>query len=934
MDSKRPAWGFFAAAVLCLLVDLVFLGNVLFCDDVRAPAADIDYALPYARELQERPDPCKNIYLIDWSHSVHSWQRLVRESYLEGQLPLWNDRAGCGQPLIGNLQAEIFSPYQPINLVAGDQYVDWRQLATLLVAQICSLFLIYILGLSPWAGLIAAIGFSFGSYMQVWSVLPVVGSAAFSPAILAVFICLRRRFTWTTVCFGGLIVALSILSGHIESTFMACLASCAVTFLARDDGNTKMTRVVWARTLFIFQASLVGLVGLGLAACQLLPFFDYLDQSLVLTIRQSAPQVTIPPQQVLALFDPKAFGFPTDPGGYFGAKNYLEAIVHVGRVILGLSVVGIIGGLWGKKKYVFPFFLVSILGVALAFSPPSFYGKLQFFPFNVMPIIRMHFFASLLLPFLAAIGLDFVVDGIRERKVVTKRIAIAGLLFVTMCHIALLALLAPRTEGSSVFAVAGVDCIGPIIFLVMAIAVTCSGRKDREGLSLSCAVLFIGIAIIDSIVLWRPFVPVGHSSSLSPYSPSIEFIENQAGRLRLLPSEKQLTPELGNLHNITSLKVYDGIGMARHTALFAFQGGLYGVTTHLPIFGIQPATLDMLSVGWTLTEWAPESSLTSLGEQDLLPGQVSEFPYTCRKGVELELIVSQPDGLPLAPGTFELSMSTENGEELTWSLGRESGVASFGKNHTKADDAMQSYLDNLDRIFGHPHSYVAFQPSLSIQGGTALRGRIRVSKTSPPVHLRVIAREGLGAEEVFQHRGIFVGRRKSAMPRAYLAPATTFCQPMLVGNDDEDPGEQRMKQAIADVSSRGFNPHKMTILESKERADFLVVPQETSAAVEAIPLEKLASGRFSMNTEAEKGSVLIFSECYDRGWQARIDGELVDILPANVCSMAVAVPPGKHTVEFYFFPMSLKLGLAISLISFFVVLGVLVPRRSKRDVGN
>ncbi len=933
MRSQYPAGGFWAAILVCFLVDFLFLGHALLSDDVRAPAADIDYALPYAQEFNVRPDPCANIYLIDWSHSVHSWQRLVRDSYLKGQLPLWNDRAGCGQPLLGNLQTEIFSPYQPINLIAGDQYVDWRQLATLLVAQVCSLFLIYVLGLSPWAGLVAAIGFSFGSYMQVWSVLPVVGSAAFSPAIFASFICLRRRFSWTTVSWGGLVVGLSILSGHIESTFMACLAACGVTFLAGGDRNEGMPQALRARALFVFQAGLVGLVGLGLAACQLLPFFDYLDQSLVMSIRKSAPQVTIPPRQVLALMDPKAFGFPTDAGGYFGAKNYLEAIVHVGRVVLALSLVGLIGGIWARRKFVIPLFLIVTFSIALAFSPPSFHDKIQFFPFNVMPMMRMHFVGSMLLPVLAAFGLDFIMNSIKKRQIVAKRIAMATLILLALFHVVLLSFFAPRPENIGAFAIGGVDFIGPLIFLGMTAAVLIFWRHGKKRAPWLCAVLLLSVAILESTTLWWPFVPLGKATSLSPQSPSIEYIEEKTERLRLLPSEKQLTPELGNLHDITSLKVYDGMGMARHTALFFFQGGLYGVTTHLPIFGIQPATLDMLSVGWTLTEWAPERSLLPMGEQVLASGHESEFPFVYQEGVPLEFIVSQSGKQALVPGAFELSMWTKDEAKLTWVLGEEGKANSMGAIHAKADDAMRSYLNNLDRIFDRPHTYIAFQPTSSIKTGTRMTGKIRVATTSPSIHLRVIARDGLQAKEVFQHRGIFVGRRETAMPRSYLAAATTFCQPEPSKNDDEPLDVRFMRQAIADVSASGFDPHKVTILESGERSDFSI-PHRVSSEPTALVVKKLASGRFLIDSEKQDSSVLVFSECYDRGWRARIDGELTDIIPANVCSMAVALPPGRHTIEFYFWPRSLTVGFAITFATLLFVIAVLIYGRRPATLGR
>ena len=80
---------------------------------------------------------------------------------------------------------------------------------------------------------------------------------------------------------------------------------------------------------------------------------------------------------------------------------------------------------------------------------------------------------------------------------------------------------------------------------------------------------------------------------------------------------------------------------------------------------------------------------------------------------------------------------------------------------------------------------------------------------------------------------------------------------------------------------------------------------------------------------------LVLSDTYYTGWTASIDGQPTTVLRGDVLFRVVAVPGGEHDVEFRFEPISVKLGVAISLVSLAVVVAGLVlagragrPRRT------
>ncbi len=73
---------------------------------------------------------------------------------------------------------------------------------------------------------------------------------------------------------------------------------------------------------------------------------------------------------------------------------------------------------------------------------------------------------------------------------------------------------------------------------------------------------------------------------------------------------------------------------------------------------------------------------------------------------------------------------------------------------------------------------------------------------------------------------------------------------------------------------------------------------------------------------------LVLTDTWFPGWRARLDGVDVPLRRADHAFRAVALPPGRHEVEFVFAPRRLGLGAAITLAALAVVLVLLVPRRA------
>jgi uncharacterized membrane protein YfhO len=71
-------------------------------------------------------------------------------------------------------------------------------------------------------------------------------------------------------------------------------------------------------------------------------------------------------------------------------------------------------------------------------------------------------------------------------------------------------------------------------------------------------------------------------------------------------------------------------------------------------------------------------------------------------------------------------------------------------------------------------------------------------------------------------------------------------------------------------------------------------------------------GRVEVATSAGFPGWLVLADTYFPGWEATVDGEPVEILPAYLLFRAVPLPAGEHRVVFTYRPGPLRLGFLLS----------------------
>jgi hypothetical protein len=88
-----------------------------------------------------------------------------------------------------------------------------------------------------------------------------------------------------------------------------------------------------------------------------------------------------------------------------------------------------------------------------------------------------------------------------------------------------------------------------------------------------------------------------------------------------------------------------------------------------------------------------------------------------------------------------------------------------------------------------------------------------------------------------------------------------------------------------------------------------------------------APARVVVNATTDAPAWLVLTDTWFPGWRARVDGVETPVLRADHAFRAVALPPGRHDVEFTFMPRGLVIGAVITLVAGAVIVALLLWRR-------
>jgi len=150
----------------------------------------------------------------------------------------------------------------------------------------------------------------------------------------------------------------------------------------------------------------------------------------------------------------------------------------------------------------------------------------------------------------------------------------------------------------------------------------------------------------------------------------------------------------------------------------------------------------------------------------------------------------------------------------------------------------------------------------------------------------------------------------------------------------QDPGT---RQPVARLNPEAFGPawivkgikyvrnadEEMKALDSTNIRDTAVIQEKyklaslpTFDSTATIRLVEYLNDKLKYDFNASSNQFVVFSEIYyPRGWNAYLDGTKTDYIKVNYVLRGMAIPKGKHQIEFRFEPQSYKLGNTLTLIA-------------------
>jgi hypothetical protein len=218
--------------------------------------------VPFARDMQ--------MFFIPQKH-------LLAEALQEGRVPLWSPHIGTGAPFLANFQTGVF--YPPHWLYAVLPFFPVLNLLIVfhfLLGGGGSYLLARKLRLAPAPAFAAAAVFLFGGYFT--SLLNLVNAqqgAAWAPAACYVVLDHLERRTAGSLARLISVLTLALLAGEPQSfLFTTAVAAIAGGLVLSRDSHARRRLPTLA-----FSVIVAGLFVAGLAMIQLLPTFEYMQES-------------------------------------------------------------------------------------------------------------------------------------------------------------------------------------------------------------------------------------------------------------------------------------------------------------------------------------------------------------------------------------------------------------------------------------------------------------------------------------------------------------------------------------------------------------------------------------------------------------------------------------------------------------------------------
>ncbi|MEO6708261.1 MAG: hypothetical protein ABI054_08355, partial [Planctomycetota bacterium] len=581
--DRRAPW---IAAIFFAAASLVFLWPA-FVHFEEASYTSADLSQGASLTTLDAPLHGGNPALSDPVLEMLPWLLFNRAELREGRLPTWNPWNGAGLPHLANGQSAVLSPFSlPFYFLP----LKWALIASAFLKLFSlgyfTFLLLGTLGASPLAGAAAGVIFEFGGHNVLLLAYPHAGVAAAFPAALWVIerawqaleaasaSLSRSLIPW--VCALALVFATALFAGSPETAAFVVGAS-GIYALARaiSFALDHPARRVQAMAALVWLA-IGGLLGLAIAAIQVLPFLEYAAHSTLIQSRSSGFDGLRSANWPLQFF-PDLFGNPAarySPRVDLPYPNYEAANTSYFGPLTWL--LALVGAVLARGRFAARFFAVlTIVWVLAAFDFRAMRPVMvAFTALTHAPMNRSQFVPLLALAALAA----FAVDALRPKESGARWAAFAlicvlagGMIFAAHQGAAELvqrsfAGVVPRGQGVWVpvhlRSVTWIFCLGALVFASFALLRAAWMRK-------ALALALLSFLFAQSAWLLRGFNPLSLDEHVFPRTPALQTIAAATGRSRVqVIGEDTLTPQMNMVYEIACVSVYDALNVGEYDRLY------------------------------------------------------------------------------------------------------------------------------------------------------------------------------------------------------------------------------------------------------------------------------------------------------------------------------------------------------------------------------
>jgi hypothetical protein len=873
-----------------------------------------------------------NGQLDDPVNEIQPWLEWSRDQLRSGDLPVWNPYNGAGEPVIGNYQSAVFSPFSlPFYILPFRVALLVSAIAKLLTGGIGTFAFLRRVGRTTGAAVVGGVAYAFAGYQVLWLQWPLAATAVLLPVLLlcveAVVGAESRVAAGKAAIALGLLTAAVIFAGHPETLFFV---------LAVAGGYAALRLVVTRRARVPVAAAKAGLAaiaalaGLALAAVQLLPFLEYVRRSSALAFRTDKDPVFLSGHLLALHAFPRLLGSPIDdykPGLVFNLVNG----PYIGLVALLLAAIGAIS-LRKRRSSVTQYFAAlagawilyayNVLGLGRALS--------QLPGFSLAHPNRSAAVWLFSVAVLAAAGVDWLRE-LPRAKVVTARAAIRTLapLLIGAAAVAAVAYLLQRDLRSSqhlgaAAAVANRVARHSLIWIgstfvagVLVLSVIALARR-RLTTRLALAAL-AALVFAQSGYYLRSYNPTIPDRYFYPHTQLLAALKATThNEMTLGVGSTEIPPEANLWYRVPSPTNYDAIGVrnyevvARRALGFPKRvviageqiGGLLG-----PSYPLHLAALRMMGVRWvTSARDYPWGSLRSTRPLPKTTASWRPLDAAGTRHVTLTL-----DGL--AGNLVTIRTRGKTAGERCGLVIRTSGTANtaIGRTSRPCREGVTTFPVNVDAGAG-THLELAFSGPGEVSIG--------VDPSGHPI-AGVWTTRVTGLESVWERQGVRLFAVPGAVER-FFSPARA---------ENVSSARATLSRLMAD----DFDASQVVLLATGR-------PARSAGAATAGQVRVLdeAPDHIRLQVRRDQPGWVVAMQSYFPGWHAKVNGARTPIARANYAFQAIRVPAGTSDVELSYRPASVRNGIVISVISalgFLMAIGWVLMKlaktpRSHKDGGH